>query len=309
MKFNVQDLVERGLVKAKEYDNGLKVLKYDRSVFYKNLWHLDERLLECRGRVVDADWNVIVNPFKKVFNYGENNTGNDLRKDCLYREVHKLNGFLGLVTRSTEYGMLYSTTGTLDSEYARMVEEMFLSETRPASVEAIHPDFTLMFEVCHQDDPHIVEENVGIYLIGCRHTGEGCEEAEDRITETDLDTLAENYGWKRPHHKLDTLDNILARAATSKTEGIMVCNALDDSHLFKLKTPHYLSKKALMRLGKARVEHMFDNPAKFKERLDEEFYGFVDYVVEYIGRDIWKGMKDQERRTLIECWFSKNNAF
>ncbi|AUG85151.1 putative RNA ligase/tail attachment protein [Vibrio phage Ceto] len=308
MKFNVQDLIDRGLVKAKEYDNGLKVLKYDRSVFFKNLWHLDERLLECRGRVVDADWNVIINPFKKVFNYGENGTGNELRKDCLYREVHKLNGFLGCVTRSSEYGMLYSTTGTLDSEYAQMVKDMFLEHTR--HIDEIHPDFTLMFEVCHQDDPHIVPEQVGIYLIGCRHTGEGEECEEEQFTEKELDKLARHFGWRRPEHRLDTLENILARAKASKTEGVMVCSALNDEHLFKYKTPHYLSKKLLMRLGKARVEQLFDNPEQFKKSLkDEEFFGFVDYVARYIGRDMWKTLKDQERRELIECWFDKNNAF
>ncbi|QIG60616.1 RNA ligase [Vibrio phage VPT02] len=308
MKFNVQDLIDRGLVKTKEYDNGLKVLKYDRSVFFKNLWHLDERLLDCRGRVVDADWNVIVNPFTKVFNYGENGTGNNLRKDCLYREVHKLNGFLGCVTRSSEYGMLYSTTGTLDSTYAQMVKEMFLEHTR--NIDEIHPDFTLMFEVCHPDDPHIVPEHAGIYLIGCRHTGEGEDEAEEPMTEKELDKLALAFGWKRPEHRLDTLENILARAKTSKTEGVMVCSALNDEHLFKYKTPHYLSKKLLMRLGKARVENLFDNPEQFKKNLkDEEFFGFVDYVAQYIGRDLWKTMKEQERRELIECWFDKNNAF
>ncbi|QDF14792.1 putative RNA ligase/tail attachment protein [Vibrio phage Pontus] len=308
MKFNVQDLIDRGLVKAKEYDNGLKVLKYDRKVFFKNLWHLDERLLECRGRVVDADWNVIVNPFKKVFNYGENGTGNELRTDCLYREVHKLNGFLGCVTRSSEYGMLYSTTGTLDSEYAKMVEEMFLEHT--LHIDEIHPDFTLMFEVCHPDDPHIVAEQAGIYLIGCRHTGEGEECEEEQFTEKELDKLADFFGWRRPEHRLDTLDNILARAKVSKTEGVMVCSALNDEHLFKYKTPHYLSKKLLMRLGKARVEQLFDNPEQFKKNLkDEEFFGFVEYVSSNIPRDVWKTMKDQERRNLIECWFDKNNAF
>ncbi|WBU76762.1 putative RNA ligase/tail attachment protein [Vibrio phage Javier] len=308
MKFNVQDLIDRGLVKAKEYDNGLKVLKYDRKVFFKNLWHLDERLLECRGRVVDADWNVIVNPFKKVFNYGENGTGKELRTDCLYREVHKLNGFLGCVTRSSEYGMLYSTTGTLDSEYAKMVEEMFLEHTHHADL--LHKDFTMMFEVCHPDDPHIVEEQVGLYLIGIRHTGEGEEWEEDQFTEAELDKMARWFGWRRPEHRLDTLDNILARARISKTEGVMVCSALNDEHLFKYKTPHYLSKKLLMRLGKARVEQLFDNPEQFKKNLkDEEFFGFVEYVSSNIPRDVWKTMKDQERRNLIECWFDKNNAF
>lgn len=308
MKFNVQDLIDRGLVRAKEYANGLKVLKYDRSVFFKNLWHEDERLLDCRGRVVDAEWNVIVNPFTKVFNYGEKGTGLELRKDCLYREVHKLNGFLGCVTRSSEYGMIYSTTGTLDSDYAKMVEQMFLADTQ--RIDEIHPDFTLMFEVCHEDDPHIVAEDVGMYLIGCRHTGEGEDDEEGAFTEQELDVLARWFGWKRPQHQLDTLENILARAKESQTEGVMVCSALTDEHLFKYKTPHYLSKKLLMRLGKAKVEKLFENPDLFKQWLkDEEFFGVVDYILTNMTKESWLALGEQGRRKYMEDWFDKNNAF
>ena len=77
-KLNVDDLVEQGLVKKKTYTKGkykgLSVLKYSRKVFFDNLWHLDDRLLECRGTVVDEADNIIVLPFKKVFNFGENGT-------------------------------------------------------------------------------------------------------------------------------------------------------------------------------------------------------------------------------------------
>lgn len=51
MKLNVQDLIERKLVTKKTYTNGiykgLSVLKYPKKVFYDNLWHLNDRLLDC----------------------------------------------------------------------------------------------------------------------------------------------------------------------------------------------------------------------------------------------------------------------
>ena len=47
------------LVKMRETSNPeLFVLKYQRSVFYDNLW--DEYLEECRGTVVDKDFNLIL---------------------------------------------------------------------------------------------------------------------------------------------------------------------------------------------------------------------------------------------------------
>ena len=53
---------------------------------FNNLWNLDDRLLECRGTVVDKDWNVVVLPFKKVFNLGENDTQIDPEKEVILPE-------------------------------------------------------------------------------------------------------------------------------------------------------------------------------------------------------------------------------
>lgn len=303
MKFNVQDLIDKKLVVAKEYENGLKVLKYARSVFFDNAWGLDPRLLECRGRVVDADWNVVVNPFKKVFNYGENGTGKELRTDCLYREVEKLNGFLGCFTSTEEYGHILSTTGSLDSEHVGWFTELFYAEF--CNVDNVPKGITLMFEVCHPLDPHIVEEEVGVYLIGARYTDSG-----DRLTEAELDELAEYHRVPRPAHGIDTLENICKRAQNSKREGVMVCALSTDEHLFKLKTPHYLTKKLFIRLGKGRVEQLFSHPEKFKRWLkDEEFFGFANFLTSNLSVDTWKMLSGNGRHKYIEGYFSKNNAF
>lgn len=303
MKFDVSDLVARGLVVVKAYENGLSVLKYDRKVFFNNSWGKDARLLECRGRIVDANWNVIVNPFKKVFNYGENGTGKALRTDCLYREVDKLNGFLGCFTRHPKYGNILSTTGSMDSMHVGLFRELFEEEFQ--HVDNVPYGVTMMFEVCHPSDPHIVAEDVGIHLIGARFV-----ETDERLSEAELDELAEYHMVGRPGHRIDTLENICKRAYSSKREGVMVCALSNDEHLFKLKTPHYLTKKLFMRLGKGRVEHLFKEPEQFKKWLkDEEFFGFVDFLTTNLNVDLWKMMQQEERRNYIEGYFSKNNAF
>lgn len=43
----------------------LYVLKYKRDVFFKNLW--TPELEQCRGLIVDSDFNVVVRPFRKIF--------------------------------------------------------------------------------------------------------------------------------------------------------------------------------------------------------------------------------------------------
>lgn len=295
MKFNVQDLIDSGLVKTKEYGSGLRVLKYARKVFFKNLWHKDERLLECRGRVVDSNWNVIVNPFNKVFNYGENSTGTSIEESTTLRAVVKLNGYLGNITRTDKYGTLYSTTGTLDSPYAKLLEKEFL---KSYSTNKLRKNVTYMFEVCHKSDPHIIKEKMGLYLIGMR-----CVSTGKVFSEPLLDLEAAELGFMRPLHLVLTKEELLVAATEVKHEGFMARDLDTNEYLFKIKSPHYLTKKLLMRLGDTKAEQLFAAPDIFKQQLrDEEFFEFVDYVARRMECHVWKTLSDQERRIFIEKW-------
>ena len=301
MKFNVDDLIEQGLVKKKTYTEGeykgLSVLKYTRKVFYKNLWHLDSRLLECRGIVVDEDDNVIVLPFKKVFNFGENNTGIDIPCSDQVEIVRKMNGFMAAATLTKQYGLLVSTTGTLDSEYAEMARKWIEHGYWQEMVEGV----TYLFEICDNHDPHIIHEKAGAYLIGVRNI-ETCE----LESEHELNMVALSLDYLRPPYdtpRRDCLCNLKERMKECRHEGFMI-RAVDTGEvLFKWKSPHYLSKKALMRVGKAKVDILYDNKAVFKRRLDEEFYDFVDYLVENIDKYVWRNYNDQQRRKVIEEYY------
>ena len=57
-----------GLVNMKECGLGIYVLKYKKKVFYDNLWN--EYIAECRGSIVDANFNLVAYPFTKIYNYG-----------------------------------------------------------------------------------------------------------------------------------------------------------------------------------------------------------------------------------------------
>lgn len=292
MKLNVQDLLDKGLAVKKTYSygkyKGLSVLKYHRKVFYNNLWHLDDRLLECRGTVVDEDWNVIVLPFKKVFNYGENGTTVDPDREVIIPE--KINGFMAAATMTEKYGLIISTTGTLDSEYAELARKWI----EKGHTSRMFTGRTYLFEICDNSDPHIVEEEEGAYLIGQRLIRDGF-----LCGESTVDFEAKVLGYKRPSWRVIKFKDI----PETKKEGFMVRDAKTEEVLCKLKSPHYLSKKAIMRLGKAKVDILFDNPELFKQRIDEEFYEFVDYLVSDIDKEVWRSYNDQQRREFIERYY------
>lgn len=294
MKLNVDDLVEKGFVKKKTYTDGpykgLSVLKYTRKVFYDNLWHLDPRLLECRGTVVDEEDNVVVLPFKKVFNLGENGVSVDPEKEVY--AARKINGFMLATTYTKKYGLIVSTTGSLDSDFVELGKKWVKGLT-----DAVYyPNATLLYEVCDPSDQHIVEEENGIYLLGIRmHDGR-------LMPEPFVDGYSSKLGTKRPDFMKCRFKDV---SLDVKHEGWMISDYYTGEHLCKIKSPHYLSKKAIMRLGSSRVEDMFNDKNKFKRKLDEEFYECVDWIVDSFDKEVWKGYSDQQRRKLLEGYFNE----
>lgn len=297
MKFNVEDLIEKGLVKKKTYTSGkyagLSVLKYSRKVFYDNLWHVDDRLLECRGIVVDENDNVIVLPFKKVFNLGENNTkvDPDLEVVC----PRKINGFMAAATMTDKYGLIISTTGTLDSEYADLARKWI----EKGFTHRMETNYTYLFEICDKSDPHVVFEGEGAYLIGCRSIETGLLLDEDTVyNEASLLAFESPDVWEGKFKDLP-LD--------VKHEGYMIRDAETDLTLCKVKSKHYLSKKALQRVGKNKASKMWNNPELFKQQLDEEFYDVFDKILDTFTQEGYLNIDEQERRLWLENYFERNN--
>ena len=296
MKFDVSDLIEAGLVRAKEYQElGLRVLKYKNEVFWKNQWHLDDRLLDCRGTVVDYDWNIVTMPFTKVFNYGENNTLVDL--DKMVHAPRKVNGFMAAVTLHKGV-RLVSTTGSLDSDFVRMA-----TETLDACVAddqhrmcGLLPNWTYLFEICHENDPHIVDEVPGAYLIGCRKNRIG----GGMLSEIALDRIAEGNGWFRPRWDLHRFSDLLKLSRQVEHEGFLVLDHITGKPLCKIKSPYYLVKKFFMRVGKRNLEKLFDNPEQFKHRIDEEYYPLLEYITDDYTKSDWEALTERERGDIVQ---------
>lgn len=285
-------LIEAGLVKQKRYENGLSVFKYARKVFYDALWNTDPLLLEARGMVLDDEGNKIIWPFTKVFNHHENNT--ELPLNTMIVAPRKVNGFMASVTRYHDE-IVISTTGSLDSDFVGYARDMLA----PLDLDYITEGYTWLFEIVHPADPHIVEEEVGAYLIGLRLNKTGA-----MMDEAVMDTWGDIIGAKRPEWIRCNFGQILEILKTCKHEGFMV--RLDDQGqqtIMKLKSPHYLTKKWLMRMGTKRTPAMFNDTQKFKEGIDEEFYGAVDWIVSTCSLEHWDSLKDTERREIIEDYF------
>jgi len=256
MKFKVE---QPELVTVKHKDN-LRLIKYKRKVFYDNLW--TPNLQECRGIVVDEEDNIVSYPFTKIFNYQENGTEVPLDEEVFWTKKH--NGFMAVQTKG-----LLTTSGSFDSDFTKMAREY---------VKPTNYSFTLLFEICHPNDPHIIPEKSGAYLIGARHLNNPNPYDTNPHKEEFLDDLAEQHGWKRPEYGFSVFADLLARTKTIRHEGFCVYGSKN----FKIKSPYYLQSKAIARTNK-------------QLRLDEEFARLLAHMP--------PNLTEQERLQFIRSYF------
>lgn len=267
----------------------LFVIKYKNKVFYDNLW--TPALQQCRGLVLDKDYNVIVRPFDKIFNYMENGTTFDRDDICTY--TRKVNGFMGALTITEKYGPIYSTTGSLDSDFAKLAEK-HLSKYAGRLEEGI----TWLFEVCDESDPHIVKEVNGAYLIGAVDTYDGWHYEEQY-----LDMVANQEYILRFRSKFGRFSDIVKEAKECKHEGFVVRPNSEQWKFLKIKSPYYLTTKFLARKRGDKLVELLDDVQQAKKTIDEEYYPLLDYLSNI--KDEFIAQTEQERITIIEKYFKE----
>lgn len=273
-----------GLVNMKEAGEGIYVLKYKKKVFYDNLWN--EYIAECRGTIVDKDFNLVAYPFTKIYNYGIEKEAPVLADDTQVTAFRKVNGFMVSLTWHNG-DVLVSTTGSTSGDFVAMAKEMMLkhmpwSDWQMALMADDCRDMTFMFECVHPNDPHIVVEKPGMYILGYR---EKTWQSEVGHHPAVLEQLGEMFHCFVPeciHVTVAALKNLVK---TVKHEGFVFYD--ENGVGAKIKSPYYLTSKWVAR--NPRTDKLVDLNKDIKQNLDEEYYPLVDAIraniVEYTSMD------------------------
>lgn len=273
---------------------GLRVLKYHNRVFYRNLW--TPMLQKMRGMVVDSNYRPIIRPFDKVFNYKENGTYLSPVEKVIV--VRKVNGFMAAARYVAPWGLLVSTTGTMDSEFSELARKHIAKFTDEI---ARFPNLTFIFEIVDPSDPHIVVEDEGAYLIGVR-------DMDDHylLSPSELYRYAtrEEYFANIGDHLINpmttTFAEVLKWNKKVQHEGWMVYG----SKVLKLKSAFYLTTKLLGRmspeklsgylLAGKKIPWMDEDYQWVLDRLQKEIDYFLDLPmpdrVSYVRSIIMEGM-------------------
>lgn len=273
--------------------------KYSRKVFYDALWNESDELLEARGHVEDANGNTVIRPFTKIFNHGENNTDIDI--DEMVLAVNKINGFMAAATYVPSVGeVVVSTTGSLDSPFVTFAEKYINAQVkewiREAYLRSGKP-CTYMFEICHPEDPHIVKEDEGAYLIGARYVDDDSSyfSSVDGDHELSLDLIAGEMGVRRPSWNTLRFGTVVEWAKQCKHEGYVVYGQESRAAL-KIKSPYYLILKLIARKK--------DVMSLDKKRCDEEYYPLIEHI--HSVEETFNALDEQGRLEYMMSWLENN---
>lgn len=295
---NVKQLLEqysKQVTVKPSKDGQYLVVKYKREVFFKDEW--DDFLRECRGMILDKDYNIVSLPFTKIHNYGVEKDAPEFVDNELVHTLRKVNGFMVAATWHNG-DILWSTTGSVDSMYVDYAKEMFdkMSEEHKRSMKTMLRgaiDFTYMFECVHPNDPHIVAEVPGLYLLAYRYK---------KLYSMVYPVISTAHGGAVmiAEHEVMTFGKLKELAKTCKHEGFVVYSH-DLTRVTKIKSPHYLTKKALMRKNFDKIS------ALDKSMVDEEFYPLIEFFKEFDHErdNFFNVLDEQARRQYIEDWFMK----
>lgn len=272
-------LVDKKLATVSKNGN-LWTFKYARKVMFDYLWDKHPELKECRGHTYDAYRKqiVLVTPTKS-FNYLEKDTWKD---KSLQDEVWMYKKYNGFMASATVYKneVLVGTTGSTKSDFAEVAKKHIMQSLPELPLSKAN-NFTWLFEIIDENDPHIVDEGEprAVYLGG-RVLGKPFYPVGDKIS--------------------CTLTDALELSKTDKGEGWMVYNPEDMSDMCKLKTDYYVGKKKLMRLSKRNSELMYNQARTIENQLPERWKFVVDRILKEFSLEQWLQLQEQQRRVYLE---------
>ncbi len=282
------------------------IIKYNATeTMFKGKWNA-LTVQAARGHVVDVELNPVNMPFPKMFNVGE--MGLTFRDDDVVAMHRKRNGFM--ITAFVRNDVVqFASTGTTDSDYVNLAASMFTNAIREEIIKLnreMFPDgLTLIFEVCHDSDPHIIPEVQGLYLLGARVNNWSAVYLNQRLTGVCAERLRK-HGVFFDHYTYQRFSDAKRIAKQCDHEGFVIwgqCGTIYDVPL-KIKSDIYLVSKLLAR---SNVNNIVKRVLDFKARNaeNEEFWPLFDHIQENMST--FAVADEQTRLSLIRNFIKETN--
>lgn len=214
----IESLVAQGLVTTRKHPGlDLWILNYTPRMQYESAWTPVAE--QCRGLIVDSDYNVIERPFGKFYNLGEKMELADL-PDEIPRITEKIEGFEGVLYSDNGIPAI-TTRGSFVSVMAIWATQYIRNEGY--TMDDFKEGYTYIFEIVEptlcREQGLLVDygDTEGCFLLAVRNTETG--EENNHITE------AKRLGLPYAREFEGSLDDAIAEMGIDMTvleEGYVV---------------------------------------------------------------------------------------
>ena len=280
-KETLEKYISEGLITSRKHNElDLWILNYTPEVQYERLW--DDVTLNCRGLIVDKDYNVVERSFPKFFNYGELDPSQI--PDEKFRVYEKMDGSLGILYWHNHKPKI-ATRGSFHSDQAEKATRMLKKFKIPVD-SFLSRRYTYLFEIIYPENRIVVDygREEELILLG----------AIDKITQNfvhpiDLEDLT--WFFKIPKEYSFSLKEMLSHN-NENSEGYVI--VFESGFRMKIKFEDYVKLHAVMtELSSRHIwEALRDGDFhKILEIIPDEMYDWVHKVHEEIMND-YKKVKD-----------------
>ena len=156
----LEKMVKEDLVNATDHPTlPITIFNYSKFCQFKSEWN--EITLQCRGLIMDHDYNIVAKPFSKFFNLEEEkNIPNEP-----YTIYEKLDGSLGILFFYDGWHM--ATRGSFISEQSVRAKKI-LEQKYSHLIDSLNRDWTYLFEIIYPENRIVLDygDREDIILLG-----------------------------------------------------------------------------------------------------------------------------------------------
>jgi RNA ligase len=299
LPFTAEDLenaIAQGRVTRRKHDTfPYQILNYSPEVQYSRTW--DEVTLNCRGLILDEDYNIVARPWKKFFNLGD--VVLPMSWGDKVEVTDKVDGSLGIMYPAPNGANFIATRGSFHSEQAEFASVLLWNKYHEiARMDKDYNDlYTFLFEIVYPGNRIVLDygDTEDLVLLGAVHNEDGYYFGPQFAK-----SMLEWPGPVAETFEFDTLNDIAAHMGRRNAEGFVIRH---HNFLVKAKEPEYVEVHKLvtnaspktvwdqLRQGKSKseivsafpdefhsyIESMIDPlMERFNERVDEILRGYRD---------------------------------
>jgi len=149
----LDEMIAERYIRRYEHDNGdLVGFTYTERAQWDNEWN--EATSNCRGLIVNTNWDVIARPFPKFFNLGYDQAEDKRRASMPFNLFEKVDGSLGIhYIWGSEHWI--ATKGAFHSEQAQWATEFFRGHTM--GHDTTRPNTTGLYEIIYPENRIVVD--------------------------------------------------------------------------------------------------------------------------------------------------------